>query len=52
MMYLGFDIGKRAHDAALLDGDGEISGSSGSRPPAPASRSSPRVSPRCPRRTS
>ena len=24
MMYLGFDIGKRAHDAALLDGDGEI----------------------------
>ena len=24
MMYLGFDIGKRAHDAALLDGQGEI----------------------------
>lgn len=24
MMYLGFDIGKRWHDAALLDGDGEI----------------------------
>ena len=24
MMYLGFDIGKRAHDAALLDADGAI----------------------------
>ncbi|GJG88789.1 IS110 family transposase [Gemmatimonadetes bacterium T265] len=24
MMYLGFDIGKRWHDAALLDGDGEL----------------------------
>ena len=24
MMYLGFDIGKRWHDAALLDADGEI----------------------------
>ena len=24
MRYLGFDIGKRAHDAALLDGAGEI----------------------------
>ena len=24
MMYLGFDTGARAHDAALLDGDGEI----------------------------
>lgn len=24
MMYLGFDIGKRSHDAALLDGDGTV----------------------------
>lgn len=24
MMYLGIDVGKRAHDAALLDGDGAI----------------------------
>ncbi len=24
MMYLGFDIGKRHHDAALLDGDGTV----------------------------
>jgi transposase len=24
MMYLGFDIGKRAHDAALLDADGAV----------------------------
>jgi hypothetical protein len=24
MMYLGFDIGKRRHDAALLDTDGTV----------------------------
>jgi predicted NBD/HSP70 family sugar kinase len=24
MMYLGFDIGKRHHDAALLDADGTV----------------------------